>query len=172
MKSFSSKKALQEAIKNQITSSDSQAIKAMLRIFEYQTEDEKESAGVYENNGVGFAGTDSEILTSFCKQYIKYGHLSDKQIAIIRKKIGKYACQLTKQAISNGIYVKQNGMWVVKTISDVKKFEVDAEFESHCEYMDDRLESFIVTAKNEKEAIDIVKSEYGRCLIMMVKEIK
>ena len=110
---FSSKKALQEAIKNQITSSDSQAIKAMLKVYDYQTEDEQQYADVSVNNGVGFVGSDAQILTSFCKQYNTRGFLSPKQLEIVRKKVGKYAAQLTKQAIINGIYVKKEGKWVV-----------------------------------------------------------
>lgn len=110
---YKSKKELQEAIRTQITTSDNQAIKAMLRIFEYQTEDEQEAGTVEEFNGVGFAGTDSLILTSFCEQYKKKGYLSKKQIEIIKGKIGKYAAQLLRQAIEKGIYVKRDGMWVV-----------------------------------------------------------
>ncbi len=110
---FSSKKALQEAIKKQITSSDTQAVKAMLRVFEYQTASEQEYATVSVNNGVGFAGTDVEILTSFCNQYNKKGYLSEKQIEIIKKKIGKYAGQIMNQAIQKGIYIKVDGVWVI-----------------------------------------------------------
>lgn len=110
---YSSKAALQEAIKNQITNNDNQAIKVMLRVYEYQTDIEKECAEVSDNNGVGFAGTDAYILTSFCEQYLKKGRLSEKQVAIIKKKIGKYAGQILKHAINNNIYVKKDGFWVV-----------------------------------------------------------
>lgn len=113
MATFSSKKSLQEAIKKQITSSDVQAIKAMLRVFEYQTEYEQNVGTVSEDNGVGFAGTDANILTSFCNQYLTKGYLSQKQMEIVRKKIGKYAGQITKHAINNGIYVKKDGNWIV-----------------------------------------------------------
>lgn len=110
---FTSKKMLQEAVKNQITTNANQSIKAMLRIFEYQTEDEQELGCVEHNNGVGFAGTDADILTAFCKQYEQKGYLSPKQIALVQKKIGKYAGQLVNQAIAKGIYVKREGKWVV-----------------------------------------------------------
>ena len=110
---FTSKKQIASAIKEQITTNKRQAINALFRIFEYQTADEQKSGDVSSLNGVGFVGCDSEILTSFCKHYRKYGCLSDKQMEILFKKIGKYAGQLTKQAIKNGLYVKEGGLWVV-----------------------------------------------------------
>lgn len=110
---FSSKKALQEAIKAQIISSDEQAIKAMLRIYEYQTRTEQMRGYTSEDNGVGFAGVDGEILSSFSRQYEAKGYLSVKQLAILKKKIGKYAGQLVSHAIANGIYVKVGGYWQV-----------------------------------------------------------
>lgn len=113
MVTFNSKKSLQEAIKKQITYSDEQAIKAMLKVYEYQTEDEQTMATVAEYNGVGFVGTDAEILTSMCNQYLAKGYLSTKQLDIVRKKVGKYAGQITKQAIAKGIYVKMDGKWVI-----------------------------------------------------------
>lgn len=115
MRTFGSKKELQEAIRAQITSSDAQSIKAMLRIFEYQTEDEQHYGDVSEYNGVGFVGNDARILTSFCKQYTNKGYLSPKQMAIVRKKVGKYAGQLTKLSINKGLYVKNEGKWMVAT---------------------------------------------------------
>ena len=110
---FKSKSAIESAIREVITTNPQKAIKAMIRIYEYQTADEQESGDVSEFNGVGFAGTDSVILTSFCKQYQKYGRLSEKQIEIVLKKIGKYAGQLTRHAIENGLYVKEGKVWVV-----------------------------------------------------------
>ena len=112
-KTFKSKKEIENGIRNSITTNPKQAIKAMLRIYEYQTADEQNNGTVTADNGVGFAGTDSQILTSFCKQYEKYGRLSEKQMAIVFKKISKYAGQLTRLAIANGLYVKKDGVWVI-----------------------------------------------------------
>lgn len=110
---FKSKSEIQKAIKNLITTSKKHAVKAMLRIYEYQTSEEQANGSVYADNGVGFAGTDSVILTSFCDQYNKKGYLSDKQYTILFKKIGKYAGQLTRHAIENGLYVKEGKNWIV-----------------------------------------------------------
>ena len=110
---FKSKKEIENAIRERITTNPKSAVKAMMRIFEYQTADEQSNGSVTDYNGVGFAGTDSQILTSFCKQWMKYHRLSDKQMAIVFRKIGKYAGQLTRLAIGNGLYVKEGNMWVV-----------------------------------------------------------
>ena len=110
---FKSKKEIENAIRERITTNPKSAVKAMFRIYEYQTADEQNNGSVTHNNGVGFAGTDSEILTSFCKQYMKYGRLSDRAMSLVFKKIGKYAGQLTRLAIQNGLYVKEGKVWVV-----------------------------------------------------------
>lgn len=113
MKEYKSKKEIEMAIKAAITTERDRAIKAMLRIYEYQTEDEKACGTVDNLNGVGFAGTDAELLTSFCKQFERRKTLTDKQVAILFKKIGKYAGQLTRQAISKNLYVKEGKVWKV-----------------------------------------------------------
>lgn len=71
-------------------------IKALLWIYKFQTEDEKRSDSTHVLNGVGFTGTDAEILSSFSKQLINKGWLSPKQMTIVRKKIKKYENQMAK----------------------------------------------------------------------------
>jgi len=110
---FKSKKEIKNAIKQLITTNPRHAVKAMFRIYEYQTAEEQAHGSVYSDNGVGFAGIDSAILTSFCNQYRKSGYLSEKQYNILFKKIGKYAGQLTRHAIERGMYVKQDKVWVI-----------------------------------------------------------
>lgn len=105
---------IQAAIRAKITSSEAAAAKAMLKIYANQTSDEQSSESTVHRNNVGFTGNDAEILSSFSKQYQQRGSLSPKQNAILMKKIGKYAGQLTKQAIANGLYVKTGNVWVVK----------------------------------------------------------
>lgn len=43
------------------------------------------------NNGIGFVHVDSEIITSFAKQFEERGSLSEKQLEILYKKMPKYA---------------------------------------------------------------------------------
>ena len=91
-------------------------VKLILRIYEYQTDDEKQYCGTMYYNGVGFTGTDSGILSSFCEQLEKYGYLSDKQHAIINKKCRKYAGQMAKLVIHDpkSHKVENNIAYIVK----------------------------------------------------------
>jgi hypothetical protein len=79
-------------------------VKALLWIYKYQTPGEKESYTTDNLNGVGFSGPDAFILTSFAKQVVDKQFLSEKQMSILRRKIGKYAGQMARisTAISDG----------------------------------------------------------------------
>ena len=114
MVTFKSIDEIKSAIRAKITSNTDAAAKAMLKIYANQTSDEQNSESTVYHNNVGFTGNDAEILSSFSKQFQQRGFLSPKQTAILMKKIGKYAGQLTKQAIANGLYVKTGNVWVVK----------------------------------------------------------
>ena len=59
------------------------------------------------NNGIGFVHVDSENLTSFAKQFEERGSLSEKQLAILYKKMPKYADQLINAAIAEGKIFKE-----------------------------------------------------------------
>ncbi len=80
---------------------DMARIKALLWIYKFQTDEEKNSETTQSINGVGFTGIDGNILSSFAKQVIEKSFLSDKQLQILRKKIIKYENQMVK--ISNAI---------------------------------------------------------------------
>ena len=81
-------------IKALLETNDAAVIKAMLRIFEYQTYSEQQSEHTQDFNGVGFSGVDGEILSSFSKQFQTRGFLSLKQMTIARKRMKRYAGQL------------------------------------------------------------------------------
>jgi hypothetical protein len=70
------------------------AVRGLLAVYKYQTEAEKAAGTVTDDNGVGFAGTDGEFLTSLAKQYQARGWLSSKQMVFLHKKMPKYAKQL------------------------------------------------------------------------------
>lgn len=90
------------------------AIRAMERIFAFQTANEQAAEVTEQNNGVGFTGTDAHILSSFCKQVQKNRalklkgqftfncFLSPKQQAILLRKMPKYAGQLISQLETEG----------------------------------------------------------------------
>ena len=87
-----------EAIKAKIEVDDKWLFRGILAIYEKQTMDEKNSKVTCHENGVGFNGTDAEILSSFAEGIKKYGSLTQKQIPIARKKMIKYAGQLARIA--------------------------------------------------------------------------
>jgi hypothetical protein len=74
------------------------ACRGLLAIYKYQTAAEKAVQETRELNGVGFSGCDAEILSSFAEQYSRRGWLSEKQLAILHRKMPKYAKQLLKVA--------------------------------------------------------------------------
>jgi len=92
-KKFTKKEAI-AFIKNKLQSDDRWAIRALNTIFKNQTADEKLSAEAKYSNGIGFSGVDAKFLTSLALQVADRGTLSMKQMAWLKRKIGKYAKQL------------------------------------------------------------------------------
>jgi hypothetical protein len=72
------------------------ALSALVKIYDFQTEEEQSIGGTNEYNNVGFTGVDGLILSSIAKQYINKGWLSPKQKAIVMKKMSKYTRQIVK----------------------------------------------------------------------------
>lgn len=87
-----------EEIKNLLSTNDKMVMRSTAKLFELQTEDEKNSDSTGHNNGVGYNGTDAFIMSKFAKFFNKYGYLTEKQLAIARRKIMKYSKQLTRIA--------------------------------------------------------------------------
>lgn len=104
---ITSKAQLVSMLKAQLATRPQQAIKGLMRIYANQTESEQSSGIVISNNGIGFVHVDSEILTSFAKQFEERGSLSEKQLAILYKKMPKYAGQLINAAIAEGKIFKE-----------------------------------------------------------------
>ena len=81
-------------IRGKVSTDAAWALKALVAIFNCQTEEEQQQATTTEWNKIGFSGADAEILTSFAGQHLKGWTLSQNQMALLHKKIGKYAQQL------------------------------------------------------------------------------
>lgn len=84
-------------------------IRGLLALYERQTADEQQTEQTSHSNGMGFNGTDANILTSFAKQVLvwqavpagerKYPMpLSPRQLELARRKLRKYAGQLARLA--------------------------------------------------------------------------
>ncbi len=98
-------------IKDKLHTDDRWVLKGLYTIFQKQTEDEKNVGETVEHNTVGFTGVDGKFLTSLTEQMLKKGFkvenlrqytltsfFSDKQAAILKNKMPKYARQLNKIA--------------------------------------------------------------------------
>lgn len=88
------KAILTDYVKHQLSTSPTWALRGLVKIYERQTISERAIGATSELNGVGFAGTDSVIMSSFAQQYTNRGSLSDKQMAVVFKLIKKYHKQI------------------------------------------------------------------------------
>ncbi len=101
---------IKEEIQTNLRDNDTWVIRGVVAIYNLQTTDEQRKQETTENNGVGFNGVDGYIMSSFAEQIQTWMNnrsprkfrfpLSQKQLKIARKKIIKYAGQLTKIANS------------------------------------------------------------------------
>ena len=109
---FTSKDSLIKALKEQLATNEKRAIEGMLRIYSFQTNEEKCEGYTKEFNGMGFSSIDSDILSSFAEQYTTKGWLSPKQMNVVKKHMPKYASQLINLLIANGKIVKEKGEYI------------------------------------------------------------
>lgn len=109
---FTSKDSLIKALKEQLATNEKRAIEGLLRIYSFQTNEEKCKGYTKEFNGMGFSSIDSDVLSSFAEQYITEGWLSPKQIICVKKNMPKYASQLINLLIANGKIVKEKGEYI------------------------------------------------------------
>lgn len=87
-----------EEIATLLATNDTFVARSTVKIFERQTADEQINDGTSHNNGIGYNGSDAFIMSKFAKFYMEKNYLSTKQLEIARKKIKKYAGQLTRIA--------------------------------------------------------------------------
>ena len=90
------KKEIKNLFKTKLGTDANWAVKGMLKIYEFQTATEQQIGTTKDHNDVGFSGCDAEILSSFCEQVKKGRTLSEKQMALVFKKMPKYWNQLSK----------------------------------------------------------------------------
>ena len=88
------KGAIKAFVKSKLGTSDNWAKTALLRIYDYQTNEEQRDGYTKVYNGVGFTGCDGEILSSFAQQLLTKGYLSPKQTILVKRKMPKYWSQI------------------------------------------------------------------------------
>jgi hypothetical protein len=96
----SKKKWSKEVIAKALVSNREFRMRALIKLYSRQTADEQVQENVTHNNGKGFRTCDARFLTSLSKSAIRYKRLTDKQDAVLARKIMVYTAQLTD--ISNG----------------------------------------------------------------------
>lgn len=97
-----------------INKSDKAVTRAVIAIYERQTEDEQRVGDTRHHNNVGFNGSDAKFL-SYCAEYVKNKNcnLSGKFLEKARKRIVKYRRQLVE--IANGKVAANDSMSAIKT---------------------------------------------------------
>lgn len=98
--------------KTKVSTNDIWAKRALLFLFDKQTDIEQMNDSVEVNNGLGFKATESKFLSSLAKQLICKGFLTPKQMIALKKAMPKYAAQLVKCSISSGKIKKENGKYI------------------------------------------------------------
>lgn len=94
-----SKRVWTEAeIRELLATNDKFVCRALKKLYERQTEGEKLSKETHVTNGEGFNKVDADVLTNICEWGLSHGKLTAKQLALVRKRIMKYAKQLTRIA--------------------------------------------------------------------------
>lgn len=87
-----------EEIKTLVQTNDTVLYGALKKLYACQTADEKATAETHEHNGAGFNAIDAPFLTSVSEFLLRTGFLTEKQKAIVRRKMVKYTKQLVKLA--------------------------------------------------------------------------
>jgi hypothetical protein len=90
------------AIQKLLATNDRAVDRALIRIYERQTQDEKSAETTNHSNGRGFTGADAPFLTRLAKSCLRYNGLTEKQRYYVRRKIAKYWRQLVEVAEANG----------------------------------------------------------------------
>lgn len=103
---FTSKESLTAAMREQITRDGKRAACALVRIYQYQAQDEKKARDVRYRNGVGFMPQDARFLTGIACWVLAGHELTERQFECVKDRIGKYAGQLVEQAIRRGLIKK------------------------------------------------------------------
>ncbi len=87
-----------EDIRRMITTNKRWTMRALVVLYQRQTEDEQETLSTKHDNGIGFNGIDAPFLSDLARTVMMNRGLSDKQIKAAQRIIGKYAGQLTEIA--------------------------------------------------------------------------
>lgn len=88
----------EDEIRDYVQTNDKVLYGAIKKLYNEQTEDEKEAGQTKYYNNVGFNGADSKFMSSVAEFLIRRGYLTEKQKFAARKRMVKYTKQLTRLA--------------------------------------------------------------------------
>lgn len=88
----------EDEIHDYVQTNDKVLYRAIKKLYDEQTEDEKEAGQTKHYNNVGFNGADSKFMSSVAEFLIRRGYLTEKQKFAARKRMVKYTKQLTRLA--------------------------------------------------------------------------
>lgn len=94
-----------EAIHRLLATSKQAVARALVVVYNNQTDRERADQQTHDSNGVGFSGVDAEILSSFAQFYLEHKFLTPRQVAIARNKVKKYWRQLLQEVERKGMAV-------------------------------------------------------------------
>jgi hypothetical protein len=93
-----------EVIQEKLSSDLRWMERAVIVLYNRQTEDEKVTSHTRHENGRGFNGTDSKYLTFVSKYLLRGGRLSGSHVQKVGKKLPKYWRQIQEE-----IQIKKGG---------------------------------------------------------------
>lgn len=109
---YTSIDAIVEKLRTDISARTDVAIKAMQRIYSYQTASEKRMKATTNYNEVGFTHADAKSL-SYYSQLLEKGYtLRPDVIQKIKSRMPKYAGQLVRHSLEKGLIRKENNVYI------------------------------------------------------------
>ena len=111
MMELHTKRQLVDLLRSQLGTNPRQALRALVKVYNRQTEDEQKFGDTRHPNGRGFRGDHAKILTSLAKQYLQKGTLSASQMEVLFKIIPAYARQLIECSLEDGKIRKEKGLY-------------------------------------------------------------
>lgn len=109
---YTSIDAIVKKLRTDISTRDDVAIKAMQRIYSYQTASEQRMKATTNYNEVGFTHADARSL-SYYSQLLEKGYtLRPDVIQKIKSRMSKYAGQLVRHSLEKGLIRKENNVYV------------------------------------------------------------
>lgn len=88
-------------LKGKLSTDKRWACRAVVKLYERQTESEKIVGMTQEHNSVGFSGTDSEFLSSIAEKLNQGWNMTEKQMTYIFKLVPKYWAQVWSMIPTN-----------------------------------------------------------------------